>query len=94
MCFVSGLFPLRSLLITRPIYIYGITCSSSSSLLASLASSEEEKKKKMMMIMMGLALLQVAMDVMVAGISFMLVLGIFAFVATILCSAAFLQAIS
>ncbi|XP_019702033.1 uncharacterized protein [Elaeis guineensis] len=63
--------------------------SSNSSLLPSLASSEEEKKK-----MMGFALLQMAMDVMVAGISFMLVLGIFAFVACILCSAAFLQAIS
>ncbi|XP_020264429.1 uncharacterized protein LOC109840266 [Asparagus officinalis] len=43
--------------------------------------------------MLGLSfsLIQLLMDVMVAGMSLILVLGIFSFVASILCSAAFLH---
>ncbi|XP_072978011.1 uncharacterized protein [Typha angustifolia] len=41
--------------------------------------------------MIGFHLLQLVMDLTVAGISLMLVLGIFAFIASILCSAAFIH---
>ncbi|EYU28917.1 hypothetical protein ABFS83_12G085100 [Erythranthe nasuta] len=44
----------------------------------------------MAMIMMGLSV-QCVLDFMVAGFSLMVGLGIFAFIASILCSAAFFQ---
>ncbi|XP_021815083.1 uncharacterized protein LOC110757693 [Prunus avium] len=43
-----------------------------------------------MMFLMGLSI-QSLLDLAVAGISLMIGLGIFAFIASILCSAAFLQ---
>ncbi|XP_020553519.1 uncharacterized protein LOC110012832 [Sesamum indicum] len=44
----------------------------------------------MAMLMMGLSV-QCVLDFMVAGISLMIGLGLFAFIASILCSAAFFQ---
>ncbi|KAK4410394.1 Chaperonin 60 subunit beta 4, chloroplastic [Sesamum angolense] len=57
-----------------------------------IPTSEKGKKKKeeMAMLMMGLSV-QCVLDFMVAGISLMIGLGLFAFIASILCSAAFFQ---
>lgn len=55
-----------------------------------MAIGQETEKEKKMALLMGLSL-QWLLDLVVAGISLMIGLGIFAFIASILCSVAFLN---